>query len=405
MLYLNDRIKQITEKNKVKLLFASDVCFNYLSLSSKPCDKATSEAAMKEPRELFRAADFSMLNLENIFGIREENEPIIKAGPNLISEDRFINYINALSPTAIGLANNHTKDFGEPAMLHTLELLRGEGYTCIGAGKNIDEAYLPAEFSKDGISVSVIAVCENEFGIADREVSGTAGYNITRVTKAIFSAKEKGSLPIIYFHGGNEINPFPSPGKIDLYRHFIDIGAVAVIAMHTHCPQGYEIYDGKPIVYSMGNFFFPPRPNPDRKKSWFYGYMSGLEIDGEGVELTTYPYVFDENGIKLLSGEEKEYFDRYISRISRDIKDPVIMRDLFDSWCLTQGYIDTLTDYTVGMLYTADPFTARSMRNNFSCEAHNELLTNSFKMMYEERVQRAIPGKETIAKLQDLIID
>ena len=148
MLYLNDRIKQITEKNKVKLLFASDVCFNYLSLSSKPCDKATSEAAMKEPRELFRAADFSMLNLENIFGIREENEPIIKAGPNLISEDRFINYINALSPTAIGLANNHTKDFGEPAMLHTLELLRGEGYTCIGAGKLLMKPICPPSFQR-----------------------------------------------------------------------------------------------------------------------------------------------------------------------------------------------------------------------------------------------------------------
>ena len=41
-------------------------------------------------------------------------------------------------------------------------------------------------------------------------------------------------------------------GKTELYRHFIDIGAAAVIAMHTHCPQGYEIYNGAPIVYSKG---------------------------------------------------------------------------------------------------------------------------------------------------------
>lgn len=388
----------------MKILFAADVCFNNLPI---PDDNNTAVNAMKEAGEFFKAADFSMLNLENIFGVREEHEPIIKTGPNLISDDKFISYINALSPTVIGLANNHTKDYGEGAMLHTIDLLKSEGYICIGAGNNIDEAYLPAELTKDGVTVSIIAVCENEFGIAEKDVSGTAGYNISRVTHAIYSAKEKGYLPIIYFHGGNEKNPFPSPGKIDLYRHFIDLGASAVIAMHTHCPQGYEIYDGNPIVYSMGNFFFPPKPipNPDRKKSWFYGYMAELDINETGVSLITHPYSFDKDGIKVLCGEDKEYFDRYIDRISRDIDDPEIMRNMFDSWCLTQGYIDTLTDYTIGMFYTADPMTARSMRNNFSCEAHNELLTNSFKMMYEERVEKAIPGKETIAKLQDIILD
>ena len=342
-----------------------------------------------------------MLNLENIFGIREENEPIIKAGPNLISEDRFINYINALSPTAIGLANNHTKDFGEPAMLHTLELLRGEGYTCIGAGKNIDEAYLPAEFSKDGISVSVIAVCENEFGIADREVSGTAGYNITRVTKAIFSAKEKGSLPIIYFHGGNEINPFPSPGKIDLYRHFIDIGAVAVIAMHTHCPQGYEIYDGKPIVYSMGNFFFPA--NRSQLKSWNYGYMAMVDFTKDGTSLEIFPYKFDYEGHYILEGEEKEHFLKYIEVLNKTFEDEEELQKWFDAWCTTQlHYANALTSYKEEILTSNVQSENTRAKNVFNCEAHNEVVRNILNMAYECRFEEAKERVPLIKKLQEI---
>ena len=42
---------------------------------------------------LFEQADFGMVNLENAFGNKEDGEPIIKSGPNLVSEDGFIEYI------------------------------------------------------------------------------------------------------------------------------------------------------------------------------------------------------------------------------------------------------------------------------------------------------------------------
>ena len=105
----------------------------------------------------------------------------------------------------------------------TMKLLKQKGYVTIGAGKNIDEAYEPAILEKDGVRVAVIAVCENEPGIAEEHQAGSAGYSLSRVSNAIWEAKERGELPIIFFHGGNEYNPFPSPGKTELYRHFVDI--------------------------------------------------------------------------------------------------------------------------------------------------------------------------------------
>ncbi|MBR3761258.1 MAG: CapA family protein [Lachnospiraceae bacterium] len=380
----------------MKMIFAADMSFNFLDCFP---GKEQVVHAMAEAAELLRKADYSMVNLENIFGNKEDGEPIIKSGPNLISEDSFGEYVHALKPDIVGMANNHTKDYGEGAMFHTMQLLTEHGYTCIGAGHNLQEAYRPAKISKDGVNVAVIAVCENEFGVATENQSGTAGYRLGMVSAAIRNALKEGYKPIIYFHGGNEGNPFPSPGKVELYRHFIELGAEAVIAMHTHCPQGYEYYQGKPIVYSMGNFFFP---RAEQNKSWFYGYMSELEFTENGVHLEIHPYKFDFEKLTVLKGEEKERFLKYMQCLCEPLCDVKKLQQLFDSWCLTQGYAVLLTRYREELFEDGHAFEVRGLKNLFNCEAHNELMKNTFMMLFESRVEAARPGIEQIKSLQNM---
>ena len=382
----------------MKIMFAADMSFNYYDEFK---GKEHAYKTMSEIAALFRQADYSMINLENVLGNKEDGYPIIKSGPNLISEDCFIEYIHALKPNIVGLANNHTKDYGEDIMYHTMKMLSESGYTYIGAGRNIEEAYRPALLSKNGIDVAIIAVCENEFGTASEDVSGTAGYRLGRVTKAIREAAKMGMKPVIYFHGGNETYPFPSPCKVELYRHFIDIGAEAVIAMHTHCPQGYEYYNDKPIVYSMGNFFFPKQVS-GRKKSWFYGYISELEFEANGVQLHIYPYKFDLDSVTLLRGTEKDEFMKYMECLCRPIKNEKEIQELFDSWCSVSCYMKGLAEYNVE--FFTDGFTEeiKGIKNILGCEAHNELVKNAFLMIFESRVEEAKKGIERIRMLQDM---
>lgn len=381
----------------MKVLFAADMSFNYFKEFP---GKEKAYQSMTEVAQLFRSADATMVNLENILGSREDGNPIIKSGPNLISEDAFVDYIDALSPDVIGLANNHTKDFGEDIMYHTMGMLSEKGYTCIGAGRNIEEAYKPAKISKAGTEVSVIAVCENEFGTASEEHSGTAGFRLGMVTKAIKDALKEGRKPIIYFHGGNETNPFPSPGKTELYRHFIDLGAEAVIAMHTHCPQGYEYYQGKPIVYSMGNFFFPHKLN--KQKSWYYGYISELTFEEKETKLHIHPYKFDFDGIVLLKGQEKEAFLQYMACLCGPIGNDKELKELFDSWCSVSGYVNRLTEYKEAYFENGHSEEIKAVKNLYGCEAHNEVIKNALMMIYESRIEDARQGIEKIRKLQNM---
>ena len=381
------------------ITFASDISFHY---SNGFAGEKAAQAAMAEPAAVLAQADYSVVNLENIFGDKESHTPILKSGPNLITEERFVSYIHALKPTVVGLANNHSKDYGEEAMFQTIALLTDSGYMCIGAGKNIEEAYQPAKLEKDGILVAIIAVCENEFGVATSKTSGTAGYSLGRVAKAIWQAREDGYKPVIYFRGGNEKNPFPSPGKVELYRHFVDLGAQAVVAMHTHCPQGYEIYEGKPIIYSMGNFFFPANV---KEQSWYYGYMTQLEFTEETVNLAIHPYRFDYEGVKMLSGEDIAYFTRYMQVLCEPIGNEDALQELFDSWHYIGGYIHGFDWFEPH--YIADGWSrqVKDMKNIFNCEAHNELVRNTFNMVFEGRMEKAKGKVEFIQKLQNMQID
>lgn len=381
----------------MNILFAADMSFNYMSACP---DEETIKCSMAEVAEKFAEADYSIVNLENILGNKEDYNPIIKSGPNLISSDEFMRYVKALNPTVVGLANNHTGDYGEGAIYHTMNLLEQNGYPYIGAGSNIEEAYKPYIVERDGVKVGIIAVCENEFGTAGVNKAGSAGYSLGRLTSELKKLEENNCKSIVYFHGGNETNPLPSPGKKELYRHFIDMGASAVVAMHTHCPQGWEIYNGKPIIYSMGNFFFPHAKKC--LKSWYYGYMVRLTFRENEVSPVILPYCFDSVGVTLLKGEELAAFEQYLAYISGIIADDSLLGQYFDAWCSKYGH-----DYARGIcfedaLIKGHSQEVRGMRNKFSCEAHAELLKGFMNLCYEDRMEEAKVRLEEIENLQQL---
>ena len=290
----------------MKILFGSDVSFEYMDGGITP-ENAPEKVRSVKP--VFDAADFRLVNLENVFYESPEGE-IIKSGPPLRSSCHCVSFLKALGVDTVGLANNHFGDFGAAGMHSTWDCLRQQGISWIGAGETLEEAYRAQVFEKDGVRVSVIAACENEFGTASAAGAGSAGYEPLRLANRIAEEKKKAQYVVVYFHGGNEHNPYPSPKKHDLYRLWTRLGADAVIAMHTHCPQGYEIYEGKPIVYSMGNLYFPSKPEKyaaEPESTWFYGYLTELDFTASGISLKTYPYRFGSvnEPLTLLSGGEK----------------------------------------------------------------------------------------------------
>lgn len=190
---------------------------------------------------------------------------------------------------------------------------------------------------------------------------------------------------IIIFHGGTEHDPFPSPGQKLRYRELINFGADAVVGMHTHCPQGYEIYHGAPIIYSVGNFLFP-RKYETPFANWKVGYVAKLTFQkGEKIAVKFVPYKFDIYG-ECFSAIDQECFRNYLGEISEVIQDEVYLGNLYKAWAAVSGkiYFEKMCECVKNM---EDRKNLAVVKNSFSCEAHNELLKTYLGLYYENEIE------------------
>ncbi len=367
----------------MKLTFTGDINFRGFD----GITAATSADILSEVMPLLASADYRIVNLETPLADKAIHAPIVKSGPNHMYDPACISFLETAGADVAVLANNHLGDYGDGALLDTLALLTAHGIGHIGAGRNLTEAYQGLRLTRAGMTVSLLAVCEHEFGLADEQRCGVAAYMPRRLLRRIREEKAACDFVIVIFHGGNEFNPLPSPGAVERYRMICDMGADALIAMHTHCPQGYEIYEGKPIVYSMGNFMFQSGSPRQAQDSWYYGYLSQLEITkGAPISLTVTPYKFDTTAhIKVFEGTEKAAMCDYLTRISDLLKNPEELRLHYMGWCALHQYFLTPPNQYGGLRGKL-----AGQVNMLTCQAYLEMLRENYRLLND--------GEEDIAK-------
>ncbi len=183
---------------------------------------------------------------------------------------------------ALAVANNHSGDYGQTAFLETLNHLDQAGIASFGGGRNLAEAHRPLWIEKHGLSIAVLAY--NEFKPRSFEAGphwpGIAWSEDSHVLADIRAARAAGAdLVIPFMHWGWEREPEPSERQRALARLMIDAGAAAVVGGHPHVTQGSEIYRGKPIIYSLGNFVFDGFELPAAKIGW----LLRMTVDRGGV--------------------------------------------------------------------------------------------------------------------------
>ncbi|GGC69908.1 CapA family protein [Undibacterium terreum] len=199
---------------------------------------------------------------------------------------------------AVGIANNHSGDYGRDAFSEMLGLLQQQKIPYFGGGRNLQEAHTPLLITRKGIRIALLAYDEflpRSFE-ADKDAAGVAWSEDEQVVADIRKARSvyHADIVIPFMHWGWENEMQANARQRHLARIMIDAGADAVIGGHPHVIQDTDTYKGKPIIYSLGNFMIDELDNEPQTqvsvlklsldKTGVSGWQTSLgKIDADGI--------------------------------------------------------------------------------------------------------------------------
>ena len=291
-----------------------------------------------EPREIFgkfysiiQKSDLAIVNLES--SLTSFDTAIKKTGPALKADKVFAKFLKNSGFGLATLANNHIMDYGPIGFYDTVEALKSAGLNHVGAGNSINTAKLPFIYTSiEGKKLAILNFAENEWSTTKGDYPGAVGFDTVSNFQSIQEAKKNFDFVLVIIHGGHENYHLPSKSFRDLLRFFVDAGADAIVNHHPHCITGFEIYKGKPIYYSIGNFLF------DKKGSDFTYWNKGMavEIDFANDRISTSNYIFhqsiNDKAFELLEGELAEQELRQLDFFSRIIQSDDDLDREFQLW-------------------------------------------------------------------------
>lgn len=211
--------------------------------------------------------------------------------------------LKMLGLKVVGLANNHSTNFGRAAFEDTLRVLKENNILFCGGGVDYEAAHKPAVVDAKGVRFSFLDyntisgsldATGSEPGVAWISIppwKPTNEAQIERMEQDIKAARQQSDFVVVSFHWSKEDVYEPSGDMKSLARRAIDAGADMVLGGHPHTVQPIEFYKGRFIAYSMGNFIFDQMQRDQTRE----GYFIRCTFKGDDpVSIEMVPYrIFD----------------------------------------------------------------------------------------------------------------
>jgi poly-gamma-glutamate synthesis protein (capsule biosynthesis protein) len=268
---------------------------------------------------LLLKADRRLINLECVISDRgREWQPDSKAF-HFRAHPRAIDFLRAAKIDCVTLANNHVLDYGTEALAECLALLDQAGIKRTGAGASIMEALTPAILDLPQGRLGVVALTDNEpEWEAGEKKPGThyIAYDAkgllepyrSRLADLLRRTRNQADLVMVSAHIGPNWGA-PSPAMRTLAHQIIDFGADLYWGHSNHTPQGIEIYKGKAILYSTGDFIDDYAVDPAERNDLSFLFVVELER-GRLARLLLHPVRIANFLVRLAQDQEVDFLKR-----------------------------------------------------------------------------------------------
>ncbi len=242
----------------ISLLFGGDVLLSDHVLNAYETAGGIGGVLDSGYLQLIDENDFFIVNQEFPFSDRGTQAPDKQFTFRLPPER--VSMFQEMGIDAVTLANNHALDFGTDALLDTVSVLDEAGILHTGAGSDLKEASQPVLLTAKDRTIAVIGATRvipvADWAAGNSHPGMLATYDPAVLLEEIRQLDEQYDHVIVFVHWGIERDELPQEYQRSLGQQYIDAGADLVVGSHPHVLQGIEYYNGKPIVYSLGNFVF-----------------------------------------------------------------------------------------------------------------------------------------------------
>ena len=214
-------------------------------------------------RSIFEADDMTLINFE---GTLTTTKSATKNTYSFAAPPEYVQVLTSASVEAVSLENNHVMDHGEAGYKDTCQTLSDAGIVYSG--------HLGAStYTTDtGVTLGMLAY---------QTFNGNYKNIYASIEGDIQALRDKGcAIVIVSYHWGDEKDYVPNERQVPLGRATIDAGADLVIGHHSHRMNPIEIYKGKYICYSLGNFSFAGNSKPDDMDTYIYQQRFRVYPDG-----------------------------------------------------------------------------------------------------------------------------
>ncbi|WP_406873745.1 CapA family protein [Aminobacter sp. P9b] len=309
-------------------------------------------ADVKQTFRLIENADFALGNFE--MPLTDQVRAVEKL-LNIKADPSIAPTLSELGLDMVTVANNHAVDYGWEGLSQTIDLLRSQGLTVIGAGSNIAEATAPAIATVAGRQIGVLAYScllptgmsagINRPGIAPIHVQTSYEIDpyyqmeepgdlsavrartqaretdVEAAVAAIRALRNKCDTLIVTIHWGFGSGEDLAEYQLPLAQRLIDAGADIIHGHHPHAVHPIGFYRGKPIFFGLGTLVgqqvFLDAP-PAVRALWAEmspdGYVATISISQSnvlGIELT--PTTLNSDRLPLIAKDND--FDRIHHRL------------------------------------------------------------------------------------------
>lgn len=326
--------------DNVTLLFGGDI-----SLDDITPEALTAPGGFFADVADYAQADLALVNLAT---------PLATAATNLQEELRQQTRTDAVDLLVnsgvdiVNLTHSRLMDYGAAGLDETLTTLDRKGLYRIGAGRNALEARRPEVLDVKGQRVAYLsyamggnnaahddAILKERAGADDQAVAkevenfktatafkdraGFNAQNMPEIVADIQALRNEVDWIVVNFRWVDQLSEQPNFMQTNLARLAIDQGADVVVGYHPTVIQGGEIYKGRPIAYSLGDFVFRPDEPVENQDS----AVLKVSLKDEQMQVELVPVRVRNSHPKTLTGDDAQSVLQRVEQASSQFEHPL----------------------------------------------------------------------------------